>query len=59
MLNNQQYTELFLGSLFFLLLLGYLRNFILDNKYSTYNIVITSILFFLWFFSLKLLTNYT
>lgn len=57
MLNNVQYAEFFIGVIFFILLLGYFRNFLLNGKYSTYDIVVTSTLFGIWFLSVKLISN--
>lgn len=58
MLNNQQYIELFLSFIMFLFILGYFRNFMLDNQNTTYDIIITSCLFALWYFLTKLLIDF-
>ena len=44
-------------SVLFLLIWGYVRNFLLNNKIESYNIVITTVLFTIWFGSTKILSK--
>ena len=57
-MTRNQYFELFIGTIMFLLFFGYVRNMILGNPISSEKILITTGLFFLWYLLTKCLTDF-
>ena len=58
-LTRRQKVETIVGTLFFLLFAGYFRYIFIDHyAYYGKDIVITALLFFVWFGMSKILTNY-
>jgi len=57
MLTNYQLSEITLGTIFYIPIYV-IAYFTLNQKFDAYNIFITVILFFLWFYLTKISTNY-
>jgi hypothetical protein len=57
MISNYQLSEIILGSIYFSFLY-ILISYIFTNIFDLWDIISTSILFFLWFLLTKLITNY-
>lgn len=57
-MNQYQKIELAVGTIVFIFIFGFFRQIILYNKIDSLNIVITTTLFFIWYFMTLITTDF-